>query len=55
VFVILTREAGSAIAQVHDRMPVILPDQICEEWVSPTADAGWIMRQAIEELAFRAV
>lgn len=55
VFVILTREAGSAIAEIHDRMPVILPEQVCKEWVSQTADAGYIMRQAIQELAFRAV
>lgn len=52
VFVILTREAGACIAHIHDRMPVILPEAVCAEWVSDTADAGRLMEQAVREMAF---
>lgn len=55
VFVILTREAGVNIAHIHDRMPVILPEAICAEWVSDRADAGLLMEQAAHEMAFHAV
>lgn len=55
VFVILTREAGESIAHIHDRMPVILPEAVCAEWVSDAADAGRLMEQAVRQMAFRAV
>lgn len=55
VFVILTREAGANIAHIHKRMPVILPAEICTEWVSDRADAGLLMEQAAHEMAFHAV
>lgn len=55
VFMILTREAGANITHIHDRMPVILPEAICAEWVSDRADAGLLMEQAAHEMAFHAV
>lgn len=55
VFVILTREAGPGIADIHDRMPVILPDEIHQEWLSVSTDAGNVMDQAYREMAFQAV
>lgn len=53
VFVILTREAGPGIAEIHDRMPVILPEGAREAWTAPQADAGRLMEQAVREMAFR--
>lgn len=53
VFVILTREAGPGIAEIHDRMPVILPEDAREAWIAPQADAGRLMEQAVREMAFR--
>lgn len=32
-FVILTTGANNSIADVHDRMPVILPKQMAEDWI----------------------
>lgn len=55
VFVILTREAGTILAVIHDRMPVILPEEICDDWLAETADAGLLMQQAIQEIAYQAV
>lgn len=33
-FVILTTQANNSIADVHDRMPVILPKPIVEDWIT---------------------
>jgi putative SOS response-associated peptidase YedK len=33
-FVILTREAGSGIRDIHDRMPVIIPPPLAEKWLT---------------------
>ena len=52
VFVILTREAAPAIAEIHDRMPVILPEDVQRDWVSG-GDAGAIMERAIDALQYR--
>lgn len=32
-FVILTTNANNSIADVHDRMPIILPKELAEEWI----------------------
>jgi putative SOS response-associated peptidase YedK len=42
---ILTRAASPSVAAVHDRMPVILPDEAHEEWLDPLAKDE---KQAIE-------
>ena len=55
VFVILTREAGPAIADIHDRMPVILPEETQQDWLSGGAAVGLLIRQAVQEVAFQAV
>lgn len=35
VFVILTREPGSELAEIHNRMPLILPEDATRSWVDP--------------------
>lgn len=55
VFVILTCEAGKGIAEIHDRMPVILPDGAREAWIEDDADAGAVMEQAVREVRFEMV
>ncbi len=37
-FVILTREPGDNIRFIHDRMPLILPEDQTDEWIRPDAD-----------------
>ena len=54
VFVILTREAAPGVAQIHNRMPVILPEETQEAWVHGE-DAEALMKHAAEDIAFRAV
>lgn len=54
VFVILTKEASPAIAEIHDRMPVILPEGIQREWVSG-GDAEKLFGAAVNGLQFQSV
>lgn len=54
VFVILTKEASPEITGIHDRMPVILPEEIQREWLSG-GDAGDWIGQAIGRLSYREV
>ncbi len=37
---ILTTEAGSSLARIHHRMPVVLGHESVEQWLDPDMDAG---------------
>ena len=52
-FTILTREADSAAAAFHNRMPVILPEEAAMQWLQPDADPQILLRMATRDLAFR--
>ena len=39
VFVILTREATPSLAEIHDRMPVIIPSPYAQNWLHDTTDS----------------
>ena len=55
LFVILTKDAAPGIAYIHSRMPVILPSEAREAWLSDTADITGILNAAIGELMVQAV
>ncbi len=55
VFTILTREPAGNIAFIHDRMPVILPADIKNDWLNLQYDAADVMRAASTEVIYRAV
>ena len=52
VFVILTREASPGIRFIHDRMPVILPPDARDAWVSDSADITGIIAAAMDDIIF---
>ncbi len=35
VFAVITREPGENVARIHDRMPLILPEDKIDEWIRP--------------------
>lgn len=35
VFTVLTREPSPELLKIHNRMPVVLPENVIDEWVSP--------------------
>ena len=47
--VILTREADDFMAQVHNRMPVILPEALWEAWTDPSGTAETILQRVVAE------
>jgi len=53
VFTILTREPAESIAFIHDRMPVILPDDIRNDWLNLKSDAMYVMRAAVTKVFHR--
>ena len=49
-FTVLTREPGDEIRFIHDRMPVILPEEAIAEWINPEASPEAINRIAAAPL-----
>ncbi len=49
-FVILTREAGSAVSFLHNRMPLILPEKEINRWIDPGADPSSLLNAALENM-----
>lgn len=54
-FVILTRAAAPDIAFIHDRMPVILPQEYTADWLNPEYNANEIVRAALRDMAYQLV
>ena len=53
VFTILTRSSADSIAFIHDRMPVILPDDVKADWLNPKYAADDLIRHAATEVQFK--
>ncbi|MBR0132834.1 MAG: SOS response-associated peptidase family protein [Lachnospiraceae bacterium] len=50
VFTILTREADEGIRFIHDRMPLIMPDYLVDEWIKPVADPKLLIKESVTEM-----
>lgn len=55
VFVVLTREPGEEIRFIHDRMPLIMPDQLVNEWIRPDGKPEELLPYALTEMVFEKV
>lgn len=53
VFTILTRCAAEGIAFIHERMPVILPNEAAEDWLNPQYYGNDILQAAITQMKFK--
>ena len=51
-FVILTREPGEGIAFIHNRMPLILPDEAVNDWINPVYDPSIVLQNAITDCIY---
>ena len=51
-FAILTREATTSISEIHNRMPVIIPDNLTEMWLKGCDD---VLQEATTNLIFEPV
>ena len=52
-FVVLTREPGENIRFIHDRMPLILPEDAVSEWIRPDTRPEDLLPLARTDLFFR--
>lgn len=52
VFVILTREPGENIRFIHNRMPLILPEDLAGEWIRPDRRPEEFLGAALTEMDF---
>ena len=52
VFVILTREPGEALRFLHDRMPLIMPDELVTEWIRPDRKPEELLPGALTDMDF---
>ena len=52
VFVILTREPGEEIRFIHDRMPLILPQQCINDWIRPSTKPEELLGEALTDMIF---
>lgn len=51
-FIILTRAPAENISFIHDRMPVIIPEDMKNAWLDPRNDADDLLRHAVTKVAF---
>lgn len=49
-FVILTRDAADPIRFIHDRMPLIMPEDKISEWIKPDADPDVLIDFALSDM-----
>jgi putative SOS response-associated peptidase YedK len=49
-FVVLTREPSQSVAHIHDRMPLMLPEHLAEDWVDPANEPEAFLPHALTEM-----
>ena len=55
VFSVLTKEPVESIAFIHNRMPVILPNEIIKDWLNPQYHGQEILNAALQNMSFSRV
>ncbi len=52
VFTVLTREPSKELARIHDRMPLILPEALIDEWINPDSPPEALLPHALTDMVF---
>ena len=52
VFSVLTKEPVESIAFIHNRMPVILPNEIIKDWLNPQYHGQELLNAALQNMSF---
>ena len=50
VFTLLTKEPTEDLRRIHDRMPLILPEDRIDEWINPLTNPKDILRYSITDM-----
>ena len=54
-FTVLTREPSDDVRRIHDRMPLILPEEMTDAWISPEQKPEDIIGYAVTDLVMERV
>jgi len=54
-FAVLTRDSSPDIAFIHDRMPLIMPEDLADDWIDPKKDPKELAKHALTEMVFEKV
>ncbi|MGM9659510.1 MAG: SOS response-associated peptidase family protein [Faecousia sp.] len=54
VFTVLTRNAAEDIAFIHERIPVILPNEAAVDWLNPKYHGDDILKEAQLDMKYTA-
>ena len=49
VFAVLTKTPTAKLQEIHDRMPLILPESAIDEWISPDGEPNKIIETAVSD------
>ena len=49
-FVVLTRPPSEDVDQIHDRMPLILPEHLIDQWIDPRSKADLLLLQGVNRM-----
>jgi len=52
VFVILTREPTEPLREIHDRMPLMFPNEALADWINPKINAENLIPYALTDMMF---
>lgn len=52
VFVVLTREPTVELAEIHDRMPLMLPENKIDEWIDPASNPEDLLPYALTDMIY---
>ena len=52
VFTVLTREPSEELLRIHDRMPLILPKELIDEWIKPDSRPEALLQYSITDMVF---
>ena len=50
VFTVLTKEPTAELRRIHDRMPLIFPRDVIEDWIDPGSDPAELKKYALTEM-----
>nr|WP_081668406.1 SOS response-associated peptidase family protein [Butyrivibrio sp. MC2013] len=50
VFVVLTKEPTAELSKIHDRMPLMLPKERIDAWISPESNPDEIVPFALSDM-----
>lgn len=50
VFAILTREPSPELRKIHDRIPLILPEEAIDDWINPNGKPEDVVKQAVTDV-----